>query len=146
MKVHTLVFEQFIDRPLTDVFPFFENPRNLSVITPPNMGFKILTPEPIAMKVGTVIDYVVRILGVPVRWRSIITDYNPPSLFVDQQLKGPYSFWFHRHTFEKSGKGTAVRDEVHYALPFDIAGLVNRFLVRRQLNAIVAYRRKISEN
>ncbi len=141
MKVYVLKREQSIPRPVDEVFGFFRNPGNLAVITPKSLGFKILTPPPHEMKAGAIIDYIIRLGIIPIHWRTIITDYLPPYSFVDEQLKGPYTFWHHRHTFFARGDATNIIDEVHYALPFGILGRLAHFLlVRRQLESIFNYR------
>ena len=144
MRVFTLTKEQRIERPVNEVFAFFERPENLATITPPELGFRILTPTPIEMKPGTLIDYSVRILGVRTHWRTLICDYQPPHRFVDSQLKGPYTFWHHTHTFEEVDGGTIIRDEVRYVLPFGWLGrLMNRLVVRRQLRGIFEFRARV---
>jgi ligand-binding SRPBCC domain-containing protein len=147
MKVYSLAREQFVPRSIDDVFSFFERPDNLVRITPPELGFKILTPSPIRMQSGTLIDYTVRATGFPVRWTTLITNYDPPHRFVDVQLKGPYSFWHHTHAFEAVDGGTMIRDIVQYVLPFGILGrAVHRLLVRRQLRKIFEYRQEFIED
>lgn len=142
--IQRLYQTQLIKRNLADVFSFFENPQNLAKITPPKMGFKILTPLPIRMRQGTLIDYVVNIMAVPVRWTSLITEYDPPHKFVDEQLKGPYSFWHHEHFFRATPDGTVIEDVVHYSLPLGFLGrLVEPILVRPQLKAIFEYRQRV---
>lgn len=142
MKVHVLRQEQTLPAPIDDVFPFFARPENLGKLTPDFLGFRLLTPSPIPMHVGSLIDYVVTINGVPMRWTTCIAEYDPPHRFVDVQLKGPYSFWHHTHTFEPRGEETLIRDEVRYALPFGPLGEVaHALMVKRQLNTIFNYRR-----
>ncbi len=141
MKLHRLYREQTIARPLDDVFEFFSRPENLARITPPSMGFEILTPSPIDMRAGALIDYTVRAFGVPVRWTSSIAAFDPPNRFVDLQLRGPYSFWHHTHTFKAVDGGTRISDEVRYALPFGpLARLVHMLFVKRQLERIFDFR------
>src|SRR5690606_10238669 len=101
MRVHTLERSLTVHAPLDAVFPFFDRPENLERITPPWMRMQTITPEPVSMHVGSVIDYVVRVRGIPMRWTSIITEYDPPHRFVDVQLRGPYSLWHHLHTFRE---------------------------------------------
>lgn len=139
----TLKCEIEIERPVEEVFDFFNRPENLARITPPSMGFKVLTPAPVPMANGQKIDYIVRIFGMPMRWTSIIEDYDPPRQFVDRQIRGPYAFWHHTHRFEPTARGTRVIDEVRYRLPLGILGLPGLPLVRRQLETIFNYRRKI---
>jgi ligand-binding SRPBCC domain-containing protein len=141
MSVHVLVREQTVARPLEEVFAFFSRPENLSRITPGELGFRILTPSPVPMHRGAVIDYVVRPFGLPLRWRSLITDFDPPHRFVDEQLRGPYDLWHHAHSFIETDEGTRIRDEVHYALPLGPLGrLVHALAVRRRLEIIFDHR------
>ncbi|MBX2989919.1 MAG: SRPBCC family protein [Bacteroidetes bacterium] len=143
MNVHTLTRVQTLDYPIDEVFEFFRSPENLARITPPWLNFRILTPLPLEMHRGTLIDYTVNWLGMPVRWTTNIVEFNPPHHFVDLQISGPYSFWHHTHTFlEQNGK-TDMRDEVRYVLPFGIFGeAVHRLIVRRQLEEIFDYRER----
>lgn len=144
MKTYTLRRRQTLARPVDDVFKFFEKPENLEEITPGSVHFRILTPRPIKMKVGTILDYTIRLLGIPVRWTTLISDYEPPHRFADVALRGPYAFWHHTHTFEKHGNGTIMTDEIHYALPFGSLGRLVRFMwVKRQLDQIFDYRARI---
>jgi len=146
MKVYTLTQEQWLNAPLDDVFPFFSRPENLERLTPGMLGMKVLTPPPIPMHVGAIIDYVVSINGLPMRWTTCISEYDPPHRFVDVQLKGPYAFWHHTHTFVAEGDGTRIRDEVRYMLPFGPLGrIAHRLLVRRQLDTIFGHRRAFLE-
>jgi ligand-binding SRPBCC domain-containing protein len=124
-----------------ELFTFFQAPENLARITPPRLGFRIITPSPVEMKVGTLIDYTIRVLGIPIRWRTLITTYEVPVRFVDEQIKGPYSFWHHTHTFVTAEGGTEMTDTVHYILPLGILGdLAYTLMVRRQLEEIFDYR------
>jgi ligand-binding SRPBCC domain-containing protein len=144
LKVYSLVRKQRLPYPREYVFSFFKNPENLAYITPDSLGFKILTPSPIEMRVGTLIDYTIRWLGVPVRWRTLITRFKPPVCFVDEQIKGPYSFWHHTHTFTVSDEGMEMTDEVRYALSFGVLGeLLHKLVIRRQLEVIFDYRAKV---
>jgi ligand-binding SRPBCC domain-containing protein len=145
VKVHVLERTQTVAASLDEVFPFFARPENLVEITPPGMDFQVLTPSPIAMKEGAVIDYVVRVGGLPTRWRTLITAYEPPHRFVDEQILGPYSFWHHTHTFgPAAGGGTELGDVVRYGLPLGPLGnLAHALLIRRQLETIFRYRRKV---
>jgi len=122
-------------------FPFFADAQNLSRITPPEMGFRILTPSPIAMSVGTLIDYRIGLWGLPLRWRTRIAAWNPPYFFADEQLEGPYKRWFHTHTFSSDGEGgTIMTDSVEFALPLEPLSLLARPLVEWQLRRIFTYR------
>jgi ligand-binding SRPBCC domain-containing protein len=126
------------------VFGFFEKPENLARITPPSMGFEILTPPPIRMRQGALIDYTVGVLGVRTRWTSLIAEYEPPHRFVDVQLKGPYSFWHHTHRFQEEKGGTRILDEVRYMMPMGILGrMAHALWVGRQLNRIFDYRVRV---
>lgn len=144
MKIHTLKKEQIVPRALDEVFAFFERPENLARITPPWLGFRILTPSPIVMEWGAEFEYTVRVMGVRIRWKSLISDYQPPFRFVDEQTRGPYAYWHHTHTFVEVDAGTRVGDEVRYAMPFGMIGtVVQRLAVRRQLEDIFSYRSKV---
>ncbi len=143
-KIRTLHQEQWVPIPLDEVFDFFSQAQNLEKVTPPWVGFRILTPSPITMRPGTIIDYEVRLHRIPMRWRSEITEWVPPFHFADVQLKGPYALWNHRHSFRAEKEGTLVIDDVQYAVPLSWmpgAGLVERFLVEPELRRIFAHRR-----
>jgi ligand-binding SRPBCC domain-containing protein len=139
MREFTLEKNQVIDRPLEEVFAFFADARNLARITPDWLSFDILSPRPITIAPGTLIDYTIKYRGVPMRWQSEITAWDPPHRFVDEQRKGPYQLWIHEHTFESLGeRSTLVRDRVRYG----VAGgtLVQKFFVEPDLEKIFAYR------
>lgn len=143
MKVHVLQQRQVVHQPLETVFEFFSRPENLARLTPETLAFRTLTPSPIVMKTGTLIDYTIHVLGMTVRWRTLITAYDPPHSFVDEQLKGPYAFWHHRHTFRSVEGGTEIKDEVHYVIPGGfLAPLAHAILVRPQLQRIFAFRQE----
>jgi len=147
MKIYTLKRRQTFELPRREVFEFFEKPENLERITPDSVGFNILTPRPIKMKAGTVLDYTIRVLGLPVRWTTLICEYEPPGRFADVALRGPYSFWHHTHTFEEDGGVTVMTDEVRYALPFGPIGrLVHSLWVRRQLDYIFDFRARVIDD
>ena len=141
MSTHRLVARQFVPRPVDEVFAFFAEPENLSRLTPSSMRFEFLT-EDRDMREGLEIDYKLRpLLGIPVGWRTRITAYDPPRGFEDTQLRGPYSKWEHRHTFEPVAGGTLMTDSVDYAVPLGPLGdLVNRFVIRDELSRIFRYR------
>tara|TARA_B100000401_G_scaffold48993_1_gene28733 strand:+ start:136 stop:606 length:471 start_codon:yes stop_codon:yes gene_type:complete len=144
MKVYKLKFKQVINSSLDDVFSFFSNPENLSKITPEKLGFNILTPTPIKMKEGQLIDYSIKLLGKKIRWRTMITEYIPKVKFVDQQLKGPYSMWHHTHEFRDVDGKVEMTDEIYYVMPFGLLGrLVNFLFVSRDLNNIFKHRVEI---
>ncbi len=101
MKVYNLETEQYFDHSIEKVFEFFSQPENLSVITPKKMNFNIITPLPLNMGKGKIIDYTIKVFGFPVRWRSIISSYNAPNEFTDEQLLGPYAFWHQTYGIKK---------------------------------------------
>lgn len=147
MKVYTLKKEQFVGRSRKDVFAFFERPENLTRLTPGSLGFNILTPSPIVMKEGALIDYTIRLLFFHVHWRTLISTHEPPHRFVDEQLRGPYLFWHHTHTFEEKEGGTLISDEVRYVLPFGFLGrIAHKLLIKKQLDNIFAFRADIIKN
>lgn len=144
MKTYILKRCQVIAKPRRDVFAFFGDPENLEKITPVSVGFNILTPQPIVIKAGIVLDYTIRLLGLSIRWTTLISSYDPPNRFSDVALRGPYSFWHHTHTFDESAQGTTMIDEVHYGLPLGLLGrMAHSLWVQRQLNYIFDYRAKV---
>lgn len=133
--------ETVVGRGLDETFAFFSDARNLQVLTPPWVGFEILTPSPIDMRRGTLIDYRIRIHGFPLTWRTEIVVWEPPHCFVDLQIRGPYRWWHHTHRFEACegpGGGTRVIDEVEYRAP--LAWLSHRLMVARDVARIFDYR------
>jgi len=128
--------------PMEDVFPFFAEAGNLQRITPPELGFEILTPQPVAMRRGTLLEYRLSLFGVPFRWRTEIAAWDPPHGFIDVQLSGPYAVWEHTHAFAPTEAGTLIDDQVRYRLPLSPLGDVAYPLVRRQLARIFAYRQR----
>jgi ligand-binding SRPBCC domain-containing protein len=130
--------ECLVPASLDSVFAFFSDAANLERITPPWIRFHVVTPAPIHMRQGLLIDYKLRIRGVPMRWQSEITTWQPQAYFVDEQRRGPYRFWRHEHRFEPQGDQTKVIDDVHYAVPG--GPLVHALLVRRDVEKIFTYR------
>lgn len=135
-------FDATLDLPLPvdSVFAFFAEATNLERITPPELQFKIVTPLPIIIKLGTLIEYRLTLLGFSFRWASSITEWDPPRRFVDEQLRGPYAQWVHRHTFMAIPAGTRIEDHVRYRLPLSPLSDIAYPIVRRQLGRIFAYR------
>jgi ligand-binding SRPBCC domain-containing protein len=143
---HTLKSEQWVPRPLHEVFEFFSDARNLEKLTPPWLRFQIVA-MPISMEAGTKIHYRIGWHGLPLRWTTEILRWSPPHEFVDLQLSGPYKLWHHTHRFEEERGGTTITDIVQYALPLGPLGWIAHWLwVRRDVEKIFAYRReKIGE-
>jgi len=140
MRIHRLHSELWLPREPSEVFPFFADAANLQRITPPWLHFEMLTRNPVDMRVGTLIDYRLRIRGFPIRWRSEITVWDPPHRFVDEQRRGPYRLWVHEHTFTAQTGGTLVGDTVSYAVRFGV--LVHKLLVGPDLRRIFDYRKR----
>ena len=138
MKITELRSEQWVPRPLVEVFEFFSDAFNLERLTPPLLRFNVLTSPPIEMREGLLIDYRLRIRGIPVRWRSEITAWEPPFRFVDEQRRGPYRLWWHEHSFEERDGGTVCRDRVRFAVPG--GRLVQKLFVDPDVRKIFAYR------
>ena len=139
-KEHLFEDELWLPRPPREVFPFFADARNLEFITPPWLKFEVLTPGRIVMRSGARIDYRLKVHGFPLRWRTEITEWEPPVRFVDTQLRGPYRLWHHTHTFEAKDGGTLCRDRVRYRVPG--GELVHRLIVRRDVERIFRYRQE----
>jgi len=139
MRIRHVHAEVWLPRPLAEVFPFFADARHLGVITPPWLRFEILTPMPVEMKVGCLIDCRIRLRGVPLRWRSEIIVWEPPTCFVDQQRRGPFRRWSHEHRFAEHAGRTQVTDHVRYAVWG--GSLVDTLFVCSDLARIFAFRR-----
>jgi ligand-binding SRPBCC domain-containing protein len=122
-------------------FAVFESPYNLARITPEWLNFRITTPGEVVIRKGAEIDYEIRWLGIPLSWKTIISEYEPPHFFEDLQAKGPYRYWRHRHMFRAVEGGTIVADRVEYELPLGPLGrIANAVAVARQLRGIFAHR------
>ena len=135
---------QIIDKPIKEVFSFFENPENLEKITPTNLGFKIKTPKPLVMKVGAEFEYTIRLGIIRFPWKTLITIYDPPFKFQDIQKFGPYKKWEHTHEFIDLGEKTKVIDIVDYDLHFILLKLlIDKFYVKRNIEKIFSYRSAI---
>lgn len=140
---HTLHYSVELPQPLDKVFAFYADVANLQRITPPELNFTTLTPLPVAMQEGATIDFMLSLLGVPFKWQTEISVWDPPNMFVDRQIKGPYAEWIHRHTFRDSGDGkTIVEDDVTYTLPSLPLGELAHPLVRKQLEKIFSFRQE----
>ena len=129
-----------LPRQRDDVFPFFADATNLERLTPDSLRFEILTPLPITMAAGTLIDYRIHIRGIPVTWRTEISVWEPPNRFVDRQLRGPYRWWIHEHCFEDHPEGTWCSDTVRYGVPG--GAIINRILVERDVRRIFEFRQR----
>jgi ligand-binding SRPBCC domain-containing protein len=138
MKFHEFTAEQWLPVSADALFPFFADAGNLEEITPPWLRFEVITPRSLEMQVGALIDYRLRLHGLPLRWRSEITAWEPPRRFVDEQVRGPFRRWIHEHRLEARHDGTLVIDRVRYAVPG--GALMNWIFVRRDVARIFSYR------
>ena len=130
--------EQLVPGQAAELFEFFENPQNLLFLTPPRLQFRVLASSTPVISQGTTIEYAFKICGVPFKWTSLISMWNPPYEFMDEQVRGPYRSWVHHHAFEQTDAGVRTRDRVAYRV---IGGaLVNRLFVRRELDRIFDHR------
>jgi hypothetical protein len=142
--IHTIDAEQRVPRPIGEVFAFFSDAFNLESITPPRVHFHVVTPRPIELKAGALINYKLRVNGIPLKWTTRIETWNPPHEFSDIQLRGPYKLWHHTHKFTEKTGGTTMTDHVDYELPFGPLGEVAHMVwVRGDVESIFAYREKI---
>ena len=138
---HVLAVETFLPLPREEVVPFFAEAENLERITPPELRFRIVTPTPLEMHEGLLIDYRMSLYGIPFRWRTRINAYEPPHRFVDEQIRGPYRLWRHEHVFERCPGATRCVDRVEYSVPG--GALAHALLVKRDLVRIFEYRRDV---
>lgn len=142
----TLDKTTWLPRPLDEVFAFFSDAANLEKLTPDFLRFRILTEQPVEMKPGALIDYRIKVHGLPMRWRTRISVWEPPHRFVDEQLKGPYRMWIHEHSFREVDGGTEVRDVVRYRVPgWILEPVIHRFVVGPDVERIFQYRQEILE-
>jgi ligand-binding SRPBCC domain-containing protein len=143
MAVHHLERHQRVEAPIDRAFEFYTDILNLKPLTPPWVHFEVTSPAPSTLETGTLLDYKLRLHGVPVRWRTRIETWEPPFGFVDTQVRGPYSLWEHAHVFEPDGDhATVAHDHIRYALPLGPLGATaHRLFVRRDLERIFDYRR-----
>ncbi len=143
---HVFEQEQLVRRTRREVFAFFADAANLERITPATLHFEIRSPQPIAMRAGTIIDYQLSLFGLNFHWRTLIESFDPESGFVDVQTKGPYRSWRHSHDFSDAPGGTVVRDRVEYEVPFGPVGeIVHRLFIARQIRRIFDFRRTAIE-
>ena len=140
MSLHILEESMSVPLPRKEVFAFFSHAVNLQKITPPELHFQILTPQPIPMQEGALIDYRLSLFGVPLRWQARILEWEPPVGFIDEQALGPYGLWRHTHRFHDTREATIIEDVVHYRLPFGPFGDLFHPLVRLQLKRIFRFR------
>jgi len=143
MKVHTLIRKQTLNTDIDQAWEFFSSPENLDLLTPKNMGFKITTPRPLPkMFQGQLIDYkVAPLLGIPLKWKTKITEVKNHEYFVDEQLKGPYKYWRHLHTFKTVDGKILMGDHLEYALPMGFLGSIAQALyVKNRIEEIFDYR------
>ena len=138
--LHTFTTSMSLPLPRDQVFAFFAEATNLQRITPPELGFEMVTPHPIDLREGTRINYRRHLFGVPFAWQSEIQRWHPPEAFVDIQLRGPYKRWVHTHRFREEQGATIIEDEVQYALPYWPLGELAYPLVHLQLHRIFRYR------
>ena len=144
MRIYTLERQQVVPADIKEVFAFFCTPENLGRLTPQWLGFQLLTPLPLSVRRGALIEYALHWLGFPLRWTTLITAFEQPHRFVDEQLRGPYSFWHHTHAFQSVPGGTEMTDAVRYAMPCGLLGRFTHMLViKHQLTRIFDYRAAI---
>jgi len=142
MKLYELRQEQLLPISLRETWEFFSTPENLPLITPPDLGFRIISELPPRIHAGMLVTYTVTpFLGIPVKWVTEITHAEEPHFFVDEQRFGPYRFWHHQHHFRETAAGTEMLDLVHYGLPYGLFGRLLNPLVAGRLAEIFAYRR-----
>jgi uncharacterized protein len=135
--------DQWVQRPIESVFEFFSAAENLERITPPWLNFHVVGKSTTSIQNGTLIDYNLKIKGVPVRWQSRIEQWEPPHKFVDTQIRGPYKYWHHLHTFETVRNGTWLHDRVHYRVPMGGLGqAVLGWQIRKDVETIFSFRTK----
>lgn len=144
MTPHILTRKTIIKKEIDELFEFFSKAENLNKLTPPELGFKITTKLPIEMKMGTIIDYKIKLNGIPFNWRTEITKWDPPFLFEDIQAKGPYRLWIHEHRFQNKDGSTEMTDTVKYLSPGGIFEFIpHNLIVKRKVESIFDYREKI---
>jgi ligand-binding SRPBCC domain-containing protein len=143
---NSLSTEQWIAKPVEEIFPFFSDPKNLEKITPPWLKFAIHSQSTESAALGTLIEYRLKMRGLPMRWKSEITEWERNVRFADKQLIGPYKSWYHVHTFTPKDGGTLMVDHVKFELPFGILGKIAVPLVKSDLRKIFSYRLETIKN
>jgi len=141
-KTHRLKTSVTLPLEIDETFRLFGDASSLEIITPPELSFRIVTPQPFTIKEGTEIDYRLRLYGLPIAWRARITNRNPPHRFVDEQIQGPYNLWVHIHRFYEQNKNTEIVDEVWYQLPLWPLGEIAYPFVAAQLQRIFRFRKQ----
>jgi len=144
LKNHIHKSVTVFNKPLEEVFEFFSNAENLNKVTPQGLSFKILTPSPIKMFKGTLIEYRIKLSGIPFNWKTEILTWEPPFRFVDSQIKGPYKVWIHEHTFEFIDGKTVMTDTVEFLSPgWIFEPIINKLFVEKKVKEIFEYRTKV---
>lgn len=142
--MYILEQEQIIDKKLEDIFPFFTKPENLSLLTPHWLKFKIRKKTSANMEVNAEFVYTIKFYNIPMFWKTKITKYEAPNVFVDEQLSGPYKKWVHTHTFEAKGNSTIMRDKVEYDLyGWFLKSIIHRVFVEKSVKKIFQYRKTV---
>jgi len=142
--MHSLTKTTTINRPIQEVFDFFSKAENLNKITPPDLQFKILSPLPILIKKGALIDYKIKINGIPFIWRTEISEWELNKRFIDRQVKGPYKIWIHEHSFEERNGITYMTDYVQFLSPgWILEPIINKLFIEKKVKGIFEYREKI---
>ncbi|MDJ0766909.1 MAG: SRPBCC family protein [Myxococcota bacterium] len=146
MREYILERHQFVPGDLSTIFEFFENPHNLSKITPPWLNFRVDSASDEEVRIGTEISYKIKWFGLSLRWKSRITEYESNARFADKMILGPYKSWYHVHQFRSVPGGVEIVDTVKYRLPFGPVGRLAHFLiVSKQLKSIFDYRKQTIE-
>lgn len=147
MKYHILKKETILNENIKVIFDFFSKAENLNLITPPELGFKIITKLPVVMQKGSIIDYKIKLNGFPFKWKTEITKWEPPFYFEDTQISGPYKMWVHEHKFQDSAGKTIMQDIVKYLSPGGLLEFIpHNLIVRKKVESIFNYREsKFSE-
>ncbi len=143
MKPHVFHTTTLLRKPIEEVFDFFSNAENLEILTPPTLHFHIKSPLPIHMEKGTHIEYTIKLHGIPLKWKTLISTWEPPFRFVDTQLEGPYKIWVHEHVFESQGTFTRMHDTVRFLSPgWVLEPILHHAFIQKKVEEIFDYRRK----